>query len=44
MLEALSSCLKSHTKVTIPNAAHVMNRANPEAFNAAILDFLAKTK
>jgi esterase len=28
--------------VTIPNAAHAMNRENPTAFNAAVLDFLAR--
>jgi esterase len=44
MLEALSSCLTRHTKVTIPNAAHTMNRANPQAFNAAVLDFLATAR
>jgi pimeloyl-ACP methyl ester carboxylesterase len=28
--------------VTIDNAAHAMNRENPTAFNAAVLDFLAR--
>ena len=42
MMEALAPCLKQHEKVTIPNAAHAMNRANPQAFNAAVLEFLAK--
>jgi esterase len=28
--------------VVIPNAAHAMNRDNPEAFNAVVLDFLAR--
>ncbi len=27
--------------IIIPNAAHAMNRENPEPFNAAVLDFLA---
>jgi len=27
--------------VTIPNAAHAMNRENPAAFNAAVMNFLA---
>ena len=42
MMEALAPCLQQHEKVTIPNAAHAMNRANPQAFNAAVLEFLAK--
>jgi esterase len=42
MMEALTPCLKQHEKVTIPNAAHAMNRANAQAFNAAVLEFLAK--
>jgi pimeloyl-ACP methyl ester carboxylesterase len=38
--------MKSHVEsvsaiVTIPQAAHSMNRENPEAFNAAALSFLA---
>jgi pimeloyl-ACP methyl ester carboxylesterase len=28
--------------IVIPNAAHAMNRENPEPFNAAVLDFLAR--
>ena len=28
-------------RVTIPGASHPMNRGNPDAFNAAVLDFLA---
>ncbi|MCJ2115669.1 alpha/beta hydrolase [Methylobacterium sp. J-001] len=28
--------------IVIPNAAHAMNRDNPEAFNAAVLAFLAQ--
>ena len=42
MMEALAPCLKQHEKITIPNAAHAMNRANPQAFNGAVLEFLAK--
>jgi pimeloyl-ACP methyl ester carboxylesterase len=36
--------LNSHVAdlVTIPNAAHAMNRENPAAFNAAVMSFLAK--
>ena len=30
--------------IVIPNAAHAMNRDNPEAFNAAVLEFLAQHK
>ncbi len=41
MLESLASCIKQHKKVTIPNAAHLMHRANPQAFNEAVLTFLA---
>ena len=28
--------------VTIPNAAHAMQRENPAAFNAAVMAFLAR--
>ncbi|MCJ2138368.1 alpha/beta hydrolase [Methylobacterium sp. J-026] len=28
--------------IVIPNAAHAMNRDNPDAFNAAVLEFLAR--
>lgn len=42
MMDALIPCLKQQEKVIIPNAAHAMNRANPQAFNAAVLEFLAK--
>ncbi|MEO8628997.1 MAG: alpha/beta hydrolase [Betaproteobacteria bacterium] len=41
MMEALAPCLKQLEKITIPNAAHAMNRTNPQAFNAAVLEFLA---
>ncbi len=42
MMEALAPCLNQFEQVTIPNAAHAMNRANPQAFNAAVLDFLVR--
>jgi pimeloyl-ACP methyl ester carboxylesterase len=41
MMEALAPCLKQYEKITISNAAHAMNHANPHAFNAAVLEFLA---
>ncbi len=40
MHAAIQPYLKSHQKVTISNASHGMNRENPEAFNAAVIDFL----
>jgi pimeloyl-ACP methyl ester carboxylesterase len=42
MHAARQPCLKSQQKVTISNASHGMNRKNPEAFNAAEIDFLTK--
>ena len=42
MHAALQSCLKRQQKVTISNASHGMYRENPEAFNAAVIDFLTK--
>jgi pimeloyl-ACP methyl ester carboxylesterase len=42
MHDALQLCLKKHQKVTISNASHGMYKENPEAFNAAVIDFLAK--
>jgi esterase len=42
MHAALQSCLKNQQKVTISNASHGMNRENPEAFNAVVIDFLTK--
>ncbi len=42
MHAALHSCLRNHQKVTISNASHGMHRDNPEAFNAAVIDFLTK--
>jgi pimeloyl-ACP methyl ester carboxylesterase len=43
MHAALQRCLKIHQKVTILNASHGMNRENPEAFNAAVLQFLLES-
>jgi esterase len=41
MLEALARCNdRARALVTIPGAAHAMNREQPAAFNAAVLDFL----
>lgn len=40
MHTALRSHLKRHQMITIPNASHGMHAENPEAFNAAVLDFL----
>jgi pimeloyl-ACP methyl ester carboxylesterase len=42
MHDALASCLKGHKKVVVPNASHAMNLANPQVFNAAVLEFVAK--
>jgi esterase len=41
ILDALERSLKDVRRVTIPGASHPMNRGNPDAFNAAVLDFLA---
>lgn len=42
MLAAMKRHVESVSAiVTIPHAAHSMNRENPEAFNAAVVDFLA---
>ncbi len=42
MLAALRACCaRVAALVTIPDAAHAMNRDNPDAFNAAVLRFLA---
>jgi len=41
MLEALAGCNdRVRALVTIPGAAHAMNREQPAAFNAAVLEFL----
>jgi pimeloyl-ACP methyl ester carboxylesterase len=42
MHAALQQCVSQYEKVTIARAAHPMNRANPQAFNAALLAFLRK--
>ncbi len=42
MFAAMRACNPSiSAPVVIPRAAHVMNRENPGAFNAAVLEFLA---
>jgi pimeloyl-ACP methyl ester carboxylesterase len=41
ILDALERCLPAVRRVTIPGASHPMNHGNPEAFNRAVLDFLA---
>lgn len=44
-LEAMRSCNPTIGPVAvIPGAAHGMHRANPTAFNAAVLDFLARVE
>jgi esterase len=42
MLKAMRNCKNLSEPILIPNAAHAMNRDNPLAFNAAVLDFLAR--
>lgn len=42
MMDALQPCLNQHEKITILNAPHAMNQAYPKAFNAVVLDFLAR--
>jgi len=41
MHAALQQCLRRYQKVTIAQASHGMHRDNPDAFNAAVLTFLA---
>lgn len=43
MARALRHCATENVlePVIIPNASHAMNRANPQAFNAAVLGFLS---
>jgi pimeloyl-ACP methyl ester carboxylesterase len=41
MMEGIQRCIKHYERVTIPDAAHAMNHANPQVFNAAVLDFMA---
>ena len=42
MRDALKTCLNRYQEVTIPRASHGMNRDNPDSFNRAVLDFLAR--
>jgi esterase len=42
ILDEVEKCLPSTARVTIPNAAHPMNRDNPAAFDRALIDFLLK--
>jgi len=42
MYAAMRTCRPIAEPIVIPNAAHAMNRDNPAAFNAAVLDFLAR--
>lgn len=44
MHATLEQSLKNIQKTTISNASHGMHRENPDAFNAAVLDFLMKNK
>jgi esterase len=41
ILEALERCLRDVRRVTIPGTSHPMNHGNPEAFDRAVLGFLA---
>lgn len=41
LVDALAACLPAAPRVTIPAAAHAMFRDNPDAFNAAVLRFVA---
>jgi pimeloyl-ACP methyl ester carboxylesterase/quercetin dioxygenase-like cupin family protein len=40
----LAECATKAKRAVIPNAMHTMHRQNPEAFNKAVLEFLATTK
>ena len=42
LIEELSRCLPSSEKVVIKGASHGMHFQNPEAFNEAVLSFIAK--
>jgi pimeloyl-ACP methyl ester carboxylesterase len=42
VLNEAEKCLPSATRVTIPNAAHQMNRDNPGAFDQALVEFLSR--
>jgi esterase len=41
ILDALERTLPQAQRATIPSTSHAMNNGNPEAFNRAVLDFLA---
>jgi len=41
ILDALERTIAGARRVTIPNATHGLTHENPEAFNRAVLDFLA---
>ncbi len=43
ILEELKRCLQNSKIAMIPGASHNMHVANPNAFNEAVLDFLAQT-
>jgi pimeloyl-ACP methyl ester carboxylesterase len=40
VIDGLGSAMPGVARVTIPEAGHPMNRENPSAFNAAVLEFL----
>lgn len=40
--DALARCLPRATKAVIPHASHVIHAGNPRAYNAAVLEFLAR--
>ena len=42
MFAAMRRCRNIPAPIVIPNATHGMNRDNPPAFNAAVLDFLSR--
>jgi non-heme chloroperoxidase len=39
--DAVAECIKGARRETIPNAAHVVQRENPDAFNAVLVGFLS---
>jgi esterase len=42
ILNEAAKCLPAANRVTIPNAAHQMNRDNPAAFDQALVEFLSR--
>ena len=42
MSAAMRRCGKAPEPVVIPNAGHIMQTQNPTAFNAALIEFLAR--